>query len=94
MKCALIILMIIVVQGCATTLTQEEQDVRDYNRQIDLQNWNMCERVYLDSHIPTIHFNHTHTKPMSGNRLAEATRSDLIVNQCRMILRGYWADRI
>jgi hypothetical protein len=93
MKCALLLLVIIVAQGCAV-LTEEQEEIIQYNRQIDLQNWTLCKQAYERSGTFTIHFGHTHQGPMSRNAEANAVKDDLIDNHCKMILRDYWADHI
>ena len=80
----------LIVLGCSSNPLTEEQE---YNRQIDLQNWLLCEAVYESSGRPTIHYNHTH-RNLRGNSLAYAVKQDLIDNSCRMILRDYWAEGI
>ena len=77
--------------GCVSSPLSE---VQEYNRQIDIQNWVLCEAVYERANTPTVHYGHTHRRHMSVGLLADAVKDDLIQNRCRGILKDYWADHI
>jgi hypothetical protein len=78
--------------GCAGQAKTPEQI--EYNRQIDLQNWELCMRVYERSGQPTYHFGHSHQHRTTPNQLSDYVKQDLIVNGCKSVLKHYWADHI
>ena len=82
------ITLFIVLAGCAS---QPLTEVEEYNRQIDLQNWALCEAVYEKVGHYTYHIGHSH---VSGRTRPDWVKDDLITNHCRMILKDYWAHRI
>jgi hypothetical protein len=82
--------------GCASTLTEEEREVKEYNEQVMRENWTLCEQVYLANGTPTFHKGHTHTRGSTRRSSLENIRQDLITNRCRHILKphGLWAEGI
>ena len=82
--------LLVLFSGCASNLTIQEIEARDWRRGIDLENWNMCEKVYLDHGRATFHKDHMHGKrdPIRAWMIA----SDLRVNQCKSVLRDYWIE--
>lgn len=77
-----ILLALILLCGCAETLTKEEIEWR---RGIDRENWALCQRVYKQAGEYLV-FDHAH----NDNEKTALLRSDLARNNCRMVLRDYW----
>lgn len=84
------LLVLIVLSGCASN---PQDDVREYNEQIDRENWAACERLYKFHGVPTIHRGHLHSEQRGEVRL-HWIQQDLADNNCRRYLRGLWADKI
>ena len=88
MKHLIVIALILILSGCATTRTPEEVEWRN---SIDRENWAMCAAAYRKAGGKSylIHNNHTHrsghTTPIADVRL------DLTANNCRMVLGQAWA---
>jgi hypothetical protein len=76
--------------GC-TTLSHDEQEWR---KAMVYENWELCEMVYEDAGLSTIHRNHTHRRGgrVHGMDRLTAARLDLRDNQCRQVLGDYWAQ--
>lgn len=72
--------------GCATQLTPEE---REWRRGIDAENWRLCEMVYQRQNVVIVsdhpHVRHRRHRP-------HEIQSDLVANQCRRVLKEYWAE--
>lgn len=74
---------------------QSELDRKEYNFQIDLQNWSLCETVYENAMQPTYHRDHSHQRHMTRSAQRHAVRDDLYVNQCKKILgSNYWSTHV
>lgn len=82
MKFALLLLL----AGCASTMTAEDVEWR---RQIDRENWQLCDSIYKQFDKPTFH-RHLHRRNVEP-RWYEI-RDDLSDNACRAILGDYWID--
>jgi hypothetical protein len=81
--------------ACAGNLTEDEQFRKDWNEQVDLRNWRLCEQAYMQAGKPTWHKDHTHSMGLGKGRLRnEDVRSDLMTNRCRGVLKpaGYWEE--
>ena len=90
-----IVLLALLMAGCATTLTEEEQQEkafeREWKRGIDAENWRMCELMYKQAGKQTLHVDHQHNR--RGPPRHWEIKSDLMYNQCRMYLKKeYWAE--
>ncbi len=90
------LLLIFLIVGCAT-LTPEEKLIRSeeraWKRQVDWENWTMCDYAYKQAGAYTIHENHGHDR--WGRRSQRGIthwdiKSDLRNNNCRAILRDLW----
>lgn len=84
--------LVLALSGCASQLTEEEIEVR---RQIDLENWNLCELAIKLVNDYTIHVGHSHSRNRNRNRgnstkQAWIIRDDIRSNQCRYRLGKYW----
>lgn len=93
MRCSIYFLIFIClgISGCATQpLSYEEIEARDWRRGIDRENWEMCMAAYKQADRYTVHVNHEGT-PQHHRRINNI-RSDLLVNQCRWVMRNYWID--
>ena len=79
--------ILILINGCET-LSPEE---REWNRAIDLENWQRCAYVYAQNGGITVHVNHSHKRHADWNDTDYwYVRSDLVHNICRSILRNQW----
>ena len=85
----LIVIISLIIVGCAP-LTELEAERRDYNRVIDIENWQMCESTLKYYGRPTIHKNHMH-RP-KGRIDPWMLGQDLSDHNCKMILKDRWAD--
>ena len=88
----IIVLLFLLLCGSCTAMTPAERERQQERLAIDLENWEMCELAYSQSHQPTWHYGHTHARPLKGLALREAVRSDLVTNRCRWVLGDHWAD--
>jgi hypothetical protein len=82
--------------GCVTNPSGVD-DAAENTRlvhQINLANWDLCQRAYKENNQHTYHTGHLHRA--NGQILGEsafwAIKSDLIDNRCRQILRVYWLE--
>ena len=82
-------LICLFLAGCASNLTADE---RDWREGIDRENWRLCDRAYRQARKATIHLNHSHKYEDRRPVKHHFIRDDLMRNQCRSILRDYWAD--
>ena len=82
-----ILLMMCGFAACATqNLSPEEVEWR---RHVDQQNWLLCQYVYKKSNA-ILRSDHVHIK---GRRhTPQEVRSDLMKNNCRLVLRDYWIE--
>jgi hypothetical protein len=78
------------LMGCATTDPQD--GVREYNAQIDRENWDACDRLYRFHGVPTVHRGHLHSE-QARVRL-HWIQQDLVDNRCERLLGARWADKI
>jgi hypothetical protein len=79
--------------ACSTVLTEDELFARDWKRGIDAQNWELCDYAYRKAGRPTVHRDHRHTRHGIRHMNPDAAiRSDLLQNDCRIVLRDYWID--
>lgn len=79
--------------GCASnTLSEEELEIRQYNEQASVENWNLCEQIYAYAGQVTWHKGHTHANKGRRVRLDDV-RQDLLDNRCRQVLGDYWIER-
>lgn len=85
----LVLLSAVILAGCASgpPLTQDEIE---YNRQMDVENWMLCETVYDNAGKITWHRDHSHR----GRTRHWMIQQDLADNGCRQILKGLWAHSI
>lgn len=95
MTITLLIVLALVVVGavtsCATPLTEEERFVREYNREVDRQNWKQC--VWIINHIHqagTLHDGHSHIDGTTWWEIKE----DLSKNHCQRILGDNWINHL
>ncbi len=92
-----IMLLAILMAGCASTLTEEEQqakaDATEWKKGIDYENYRMCMLMYDQAGVQTIHIDHQHDRRSKkrGPRWSDV-KSDLMYNECRRHLKEYWAD--
>ncbi len=87
----LIPLLVLLISGCATTLTSEERlardDEREWKDQIDLENWLMCDSMG----IMFVHYDHGHSRWDRGRRVSRwHIKSDLRHNPCYIALGNMW----
>ena len=82
------VLLFFVLTGCASNLTPEEIE---WNKQVDLDNWHMCQVAIAQAKDMTIHINHSHR--WDRNRPLDI-RSDLAINQCWERIGDHWIPRI
>ncbi len=75
--------------GCASNLTEAE---REWRHGIDRENWRLCERVYQQQGVATVHIGHSHRYDSRRPPRIWHVRDDLRVNNCQRILGNYWAD--
>jgi hypothetical protein len=70
-------------------------EAKEYNEQIDRENWALCETAYRQAGLPTWHQDHTHTRGATRDSI-EYVKRDLHTNRCRQILKpaGLWADKL
>jgi hypothetical protein len=89
----LMLSLLLFAGGCASnTLPEEELERRQYNRQASVENWNLCEQIYLSAGQLTWHIGHTHSN--KGRRVdIFAVRQDLLDNRCRQLLGDYWIEQ-
>ena len=78
--------------GCATNRLSTEEV--DYRRQIDAENWHLCQKVYKENHVTTVHVDHIHQSDGSirDPRRYYFVRSDLNNNSCQRVLGQHWID--
>ena len=76
--------------GCASNLTIEEIEAREWRRAIDNENWSMCDKAHRQSNVATYHHNHMHGK--RDHIQHWMIRTDLVHNSCRLVLGDHWAD--
>ena len=81
-------MLILVIIGCSTTLTDEE---RLWRQGIDAENWAMCEMAYQQWSIPTYHKDHVHNIKR-GPVKPYYIHSDLIWNSCKRAVGDYWIE--
>ncbi len=106
MKRFILLIVFVVLQGCATTdrseMTEQELKVYDdeqfrqeYNRGIDFENWRMCQKMYDQAGKSTLHMDHQHNRRHRGRYRHWEVKSDLMYNECRRYLKKeYWADHM
>lgn len=105
MKRFILLIVFVVLQGCATTdrseMTEQElkayddeQFRQEYNRGIDAENWRLCQKLYNQAGKGMLHVDHQHTRRDRGRVRPWMIRSDLMYNQCRRYLRDYWIDHM
>lgn len=95
MKIAIMLLAILLAGGCASTLTEEQQQEKEWDREwkqgIDAENWRMCELMYKQAGKGTLHVDHQHDR--RGPPRHWEIRSDLMYNQCQMHMKDeYWSE--
>ena len=73
--------------GCAATETAEDVEWR---HGIDKENWQMCEAIYKEARVYTLHIGHIHRRGIEP-RWYEI-RDDLYSNDCRRALGDYWIE--
>lgn len=85
----LVTLLIMHSSGCAV-LTEEESELR---LQLDRENWALCEYAYELGGVATLHIDHIHRNGhVYGMPEHHAIVSDLMYNNCRLVLGKYWAE--
>ncbi len=105
MKRFILLIVFVVLQGCATTdrseMTEQElkayddeQFRQEYNRGIDYENWRLCQKLYDQAGQQTLHVDHQHARRDRGRSRHWEIKSDLMYNQCRMYLGEYWAEHM
>lgn len=72
--------------GCASTMTAEEVE---YQRQLDRENWALCEAVYKEARQYTLHIGHVHRRGVEPKWYE--IKDDLTSNDCRRVLGPYYA---
>lgn len=89
MKLLTVILGAFIFEGCST-LTIEQIEARDWKQSIDRENWELCDKAYRQHSKATIHLDHQHGK---RDRIKHwMIKSDLLQNNCKMVLGEYWAE--
>ena len=78
-------LVLLLLAGCAQNLTVDEEYKRWHQRQVDIENWNMCKQVIR------VEIHDNHRADHRRNKHADI-RSDLWTNSCRWVLRDNWIE--
>jgi hypothetical protein len=80
-------LLLLLLAGCATDLTDEERAYRDV---VDKGNWEACAALYERYEKPTFHMGHIHRR---GHRVRRGDiRDDLTYNRCKMVMGESWMN--
>lgn len=88
-KLLIVALVVLGTTACTTQPLQEaELEAREYRRAIDRENWELCKLAYEQNGRPTWHKDHIERE----HHRHWTVKSDLSVNNCRMILGDYWAE--
>lgn len=74
-----VLLLTLLVAGCAQTQTSEE---REYRYQEDVMKWERCQEIYRHHGKPTIS-----RHPHGGRHWPAEVREDLWLNNCFQILK-------
>ena len=90
MKLPLLLSILLLLVGCSTAPTEEEQEERLYRLEREANNWYFCQRVYKGLGRPTVHVDHQHDRKgrVKGteNQRQVAVRDDLWRNHCKRLL--------
>ncbi len=77
---------------------EQEIFVREYNRNIDMENWETCMYIYHELGDITYHINHSHDRRRAKRGVNSFdVKSDLTTNKCRMVIQHFlgkdvWAE--
>ena len=66
---------------------EQKEFEREYNRDVDADNWRTCEYIYKVLGAPTYHVGHTHNRRSAPRPRHETVMSDLMYNRCRAVIR-------
>ncbi len=83
-------LVFLLLFGCATNLTEQEQYEKADKEARDRSNWAMCEKIYnATSGVYTVHKHGSRIK--HKQKPIHEVREDLIINRCRAVVpREAW----
>ena len=67
---------------------EHKRFVRDYNRAIDMENWQTCLLIHKTRGSITYHIGHSHDRKRANRRVDPFdVKSDLMHNNCRSLIR-------
>lgn len=84
-------LILLLIVGCASQLTEDEILEREYNQAINKENWYMCQKVYADNGSPT-YSRHAHSKHRKHTDWD--VKDDLTWNNCKFVLGSTSAEKM
>jgi len=86
--------LLFLLASCAP-LTELQKEERAYSLAVAKENWYMCNLIYENKRLYTVHYDHSHSKRDEERGLVRVWdyRMDLRTQDCRRILGDAWAER-